>query len=1404
MAFEFSSPTESDDGGGIFDFDDLLAPVRGVEGAVHDVANLFGAGLTDEDRFAGTSDTFVGGAIEGISNFLVGFVPGVGVLSKVGKIGKAGKLLNLTKKAERAAKIAGKSGAATRIRLTRDFAAGAAADFAVFGGHEERLSDLIESSPALANPISEYLSSDEEDSELEGRLKNALEGAGLGGALDGLLAGFRKMRGPRPTKATVSDELEFGDPRREGLIGKDDIDPEAQAARNNPAAVPADIETELADSFQGAIGPDLSGEKALQGELRKLAPKSDRAIYDAAATRSFDSVGQHMRRQGGKSAQVGYAMDLATHTEKAVKSGNMEADHIASVYRSMGERLPHDFGDDVVKDYRAATRDNPNAPELEDWLADLTRKPTGALSKYSTATRQTVSHGRAVMADTATAMRVKHGPEKAQAIITDNFKGIEARAEYYDVDGRALPTAPKTFILARLGMTEQSAKRIEEAMAARTAEGVPDGVNPRDLSHAELLKYNIQSTGMNTDIYMTPNGLGHFAQVMEDMTSAFDEAAPRGEAANAAAVDYDDKVWKRTRDALLDPTEKNHMDAMVAITGSVEEMVNTVKSIQPKVHAYDMMNAMVWDHVQTLSKKLEAAGGGDDLLRLQHRQAMEMAAVVSGGQRAIKGETARSLRLYQMDVETMSPKEWASASPSKKQALRQARRMEEIYAKNGGVDGGAAAVAKALRPTIRQRALSLTQEYFINSILSGPKTMLVNGLGGVMMSGWGAAEKAMGGITGYAIEAATRGGQQSQFARQTREAFREMQHLAAGYTDLFLDGFRLMNPKNSNYSEAGKFAGQATVTGKNLADGTNSVRDVATLESFLKDFNQTPETKGAVMGMWARKAMTIPSHILAGTDEAVKQVTARARLKSVLTEEAIGTGLKGADVADFVEGQMGKVFLDGQLYSHNALYNQGLEMARARGETSPDAAKRFADSYAFQQIESTDGQVLQELAEKGREGAQKATFTTPLKDGTISANIQDFVNATPWARLVLPFVRTPANILAWASSRLATPITAVDHVIGKISPELATNLRRQGETLAKSMSDPDPSVRGEAYGRFIAGTGATLAFTQLVFTGRVTGGGPKDPDQRRALEATGWLPYSMKVGDSYVSYDRIDPFRTMLGTLADLGEVMQWSGEENQEDAQTAVISAVAAMTNNFTNKSYLTGVKAFTDLIFSPIQETEGFFERYAETVVPNFISQGITQPFEDDLVHTRSLVDSIRKRLPGYGDSLEPVRDVFGKPVKRIKSIGADSKIGGFSWTDAFVPLAAQSVKDNEIASELIKLPKAFSAPRSTKQGVDLLAFSKGGQTAYDRYQELVGTTAIGGSTLQTRVRALIRNKSYQALEASPADSPTSPRVVLIERLIERYKSAAWAKLLKEYPEVNDERIRLRQAKRLARTGF
>jgi hypothetical protein len=220
-------------GPGFIDYttDALLGIPRGLLGGLSDIADLattpFGYDTPDYFGLMSESETMAGSITEGISNFLTGFVPGLGIASKVGKIGKVASVATKVKDMTLAAQLAGNTARAGALKgvygLAKGSVAGAVADFAAFDGHEARLSNLLREYAGLQDPLTQFLAADPNDSEITGRFKNAIEGLAIGGLTEGIFNAFRvyragylgKMNGVSPDEAMALESVKIRGEQRE-------------------------------------------------------------------------------------------------------------------------------------------------------------------------------------------------------------------------------------------------------------------------------------------------------------------------------------------------------------------------------------------------------------------------------------------------------------------------------------------------------------------------------------------------------------------------------------------------------------------------------------------------------------------------------------------------------------------------------------------------------------------------------------------------------------------------------------------------------------------------------------------------------------------------------------------------------------------------------------------------------------------------------------------------------------------------------------------------------------------------------------------------------------------------------------------------------------------------------------
>ena len=211
-------------------FSDILyALPRGAAGAVENTLDLIPYVDLPENLGLGHSETIPGSILEGITSFLSMFLPVTGAIGMGAKaastvkgaatLGKVGSKLRITKSAERAARMQGRRGAAWRIQAGRGLVAGGITDALVWDGNDPRLSNLIQAIPGLENGLTEFLAADPDDNEqYAGRLKNVLEGAGIGVLAEGLMGIFRLI--PRRNKAVAEGDTKAVDAIDDEITGK--------------------------------------------------------------------------------------------------------------------------------------------------------------------------------------------------------------------------------------------------------------------------------------------------------------------------------------------------------------------------------------------------------------------------------------------------------------------------------------------------------------------------------------------------------------------------------------------------------------------------------------------------------------------------------------------------------------------------------------------------------------------------------------------------------------------------------------------------------------------------------------------------------------------------------------------------------------------------------------------------------------------------------------------------------------------------------------------------------------------------------------------------------------------------------------------------------------------------------
>lgn len=404
------------------------------------------------------------------------------------------------------------------------------------------------------------------------------------------------------------------------------------------------------------------------------------------------------------------------------------------------------------------------------------------------------------------------------------------------------------------------------------------------------------------------------------------------------------------------------------------------------------------------------------------------------------------------------------------------------------------------------------------------------------------------------------------------------------------------------------------------------------------------------------------------------------------------------------------------------------------------------------------------------------TFTQA--PGKFAASVGRLVGDYPGLRLVLPFVRTPANIARFVFER--TPLAPL---MSGFRADLAAGGARRDLALA----------------RMGLGSAVLLTAADLAMSGRISGGGPVEPSQKAALMRTGWQPYSIKVGDRWYSYRRGDPLGMTLGLAADMVEMLQntdWDSPEAKE-AEAVAAALAAAVANSALSKTYLSGLSELFDALSDPARYSEGYFKRQAGSLVPTGAAE-IARAIDPYMREVASMVDGLRARTPGLSQDLPPRRDLWGRPLSYESGLGT-----GY---DILSPVYSRREDPQPIDAEILRLEaNVRNAPRVTSIDgvrVDLGRYPE----AYSRYVELAGNALkhpAWGLGAMDLLNAVVSGKHpLSQIYALKSDGPDGGKAAWIADTIGQYRELAKRRLLEEFPQIAaewEERRRRRQELKL-----
>jgi hypothetical protein len=442
------------------------------------------------------------------------------------------------------------------------------------------------------------------------------------------------------------------------------------------------------------------------------------------------------------------------------------------------------------------------------------------------------------------------------------------------------------------------------------------------------------------------------------------------------------------------------------------------------------------------------------------------------------------------------------------------------------------------------------------------------------------------------------------------------------------------------------------------------------------------------------------------TGSAVYGAHKYAEAIATTTREGIKQGLSGRALADYAE-KAAKDIVSSSSRETTARLQNLIEAGSADTGRIEQLAKDVIQRYGIEEVAQSDARRIlfqDELQTSLGQGLKKA--------GSVDK-----------AGIIAPFVHTPLRILETGLMDFSP--------IGVFKRSLREDLRSNGPKAA------------EALAKIGMGTTAMMLGYSMAANGQVVGyDGGSSSSAREARPQ-----YSMKVGDKWVEYGRIDPFATVIGIGADIYQFEKMledtdlSGDQGaMSQLQKLAETGFMTLVSNIMSKTYLQGMK------------------QLSEGLLPSNLSQGMQNPGLTQLISGLEQrfvpVGGFQKGMSGeiantQVQTSDPA-DFWQQLKNQYVSSWFFSRDTLYDKRDPFLGTkltydrdAGIKVADHDsdpLRKELSNLSFALPKNPTSIQGVKLTGDQQHSLLA------ALGDTKVGGQTLEERLRDYVVSPEWK----------------------------------------------------------
>lgn len=421
------------------------------------------------------------------------------------------------------------------------------------------------------------------------------------------------------------------------------------------------------------------------------------------------------------------------------------------------------------------------------------------------------------------------------------------------------------------------------------------------------------------------------------------------------------------------------------------------------------------------------------------------------------------------------------------------------------------------------------------------------------------------------------------------------------------------------------------------------------LGRFMKAALETKVAKPLNLWKYPLRAMVASDTVMF---HSMKEARARVLARVLGRKE----GLSGADLFHRVE----------EILNHDpATRDAAAAQATTEGLTGWQAKRRAAEIVEQGRPE--------DLVGSASEAAEIATYNHDPSGvlGLVAARIADITEGFKPAKAIVPFTRIVANVTnrgldytPWGYKRLFF-----------------------GQWGGKGFSTEPPLGEGFRTQLVKATLGTTAMATVGVLDAagivQVTANGPEDLNERKQLQNAGWKPYSVKVGDTYYSY-QYTPLNLGFAMMGHYRDAVRYN-KLDEKDAQTRLAYGMLKSASTIFDMSFLSGVSDFIETVQGATSSTKGASRLLTRTVtsmiIPNLVKQ-IDKLFDPTIYQADTVQQALVRETPIARMGLKPMLNVLGEPIQpsqnRFFTFKSDDRVWNLIVDkQAWVPTPSKTTK-------------------------------------------------------------------------------------------------------------------------------